>query len=306
MGDGLKKGESITRMALLPHVIEKVADEEVERLCKGAHRSETGKRIEHALSELRKLQKGESPDYDDEWVVLLYLTWYWIRQFNLCHELFKEAMADLSPGDRLHVVDFGSGPLTAQFAALLAFGGSGARVFFDSFDNSKAMLGIGNRIWKHVFRRINATETASHWKGQRTGDSLIGLKLRIGKYPPWEDGSGHRRILTAFHVFYESTQEHVRRDLATLKEVFRPDMYIATTTGKGDVMARVSPFGPVFSVHPKKRPPQNLLLPSDRIREWRRVLSERFDLGDSAKQDFRSRVPMWESKWPPDVLIHKV
>ncbi len=146
---------TLTWLAQLPHVIGKVADEEVERLRKGLTTSETGKRIEHALSELRKLQRGESPDYDDEWVVLLYLTWYWVRQFNLCHEIFKEAMAGLSPGDRLHVVDFGSGPLTAQFAALLASDRFGSmRVFFDSFDNSKAMLGIGNRMWKVFGYRV--------------------------------------------------------------------------------------------------------------------------------------------------------
>ena len=231
---------------VLSHVIEKVADEEVERLSKGLTAHETGKRIERALSELRKLQKGESPDYDDEWVALLYLTWYWVRQFNLCHELVKDAMTDLSPRDRLHVVDFGSGPLTAQFAALLASSGSlrGISVYFDSFDKSKAMLGIGKRMWQHAFVGVSGgsalTERPSNWKGQRTGVSLTGLKSRIGTYRPWKDGSDPHRLLTAFHVFYGSTQDRVRSDLATLKEVFQPHTYIATTTSKRDVMAKVS------------------------------------------------------------------
>lgn len=300
---------------VLSHVIEKVADEEFERLSTGLTKRERASCIEHALSELHKLQKGESPDYDDEWVALLYLTWYWIRQFNLCHEIFKDAMADLppgNPGNRLHVVDFGSGPLTAQFAALLAFGNSvrGVGVYFDSFDKSEAMLGIGKKMWKCAFvgrsGGSTSTERSSNWKGQRTGVSLIGLKSRIGMYRPWKDGSDSRRLLTAFHVFYGSTQERVRSDLATLKETFQPHMYIATTTSKSEVMARVSPFGPA-SVHPKNRPGR-ILLSSERITTWRRrrLLSDGLDLGNSAERNLKRRVPMWDSNRPPEMLMHKV
>lgn len=292
---------------VLSHVIEKVADEEFERLSKGLTAREAGTRIEHALSELRKLQKGESPDYDDEWVALLYLTWYWVRQFNLCREIFKYVMADLSPGNRLHVVDFGSGPLTAQFAALLAFGDSvrGVSVYFDSFDKSTAMLSIGRKMWKCAFGGGSGgsalTEQSLNWKGQRTGISLTGLKSRIGTYRPWKDGSDPRRLLTAFHVFYGSTQERVRSDLVTLKEVFQPHTYIATTTSKSDVMARVSPFGPA-SVHSKNRPGR-ILLSSERITTWRRILSDGLDLGNSAKRDLKRPVPVWDSNRPPEVLM---
>ena len=146
--------------ASIDSAIAVTARQEFESLCGPLSRTNVARRIESALRELGKLRYGDMPDYDDRWVALLYVLWYQPAHINLA---YGAAVQLLEGGDLLRrgaptlsVVDFGAGCLAAQSGLLVALADPRykkkskglSRIRIASIDSSRAMLDLGDRIWR--------------------------------------------------------------------------------------------------------------------------------------------------------------
>ena len=69
----------------LDRAIAEVAEAEYGRLAHGVPLDTQAKRVDAALQSLGRLKQGTPPDYDSEWVVLFYVTWYQPRQVHLAY-----------------------------------------------------------------------------------------------------------------------------------------------------------------------------------------------------------------------------
>ena len=74
---------------------------------------------------LARMGSDQPPNYDDEWLALLYLAWYGPSHINMAYTLFTEAIPqhdntlDIGPSG-VHLEDFACGSLAGQFGLVLA------------------------------------------------------------------------------------------------------------------------------------------------------------------------------------------
>ena len=262
-------GSSPTGRALSAAIVS-VADAEIKRLSKDIDGHGVAKCVQRGLLELAKIPKGGIPDYDDPWVVLLYL-WYWPGHFNMCLALLEEAMSGLKPESKVHLVDFGSGPLTAQFAAHVAALRVSKRIEMavDSFDTSSAMIEFGKAIWNN-YRK----SPSSIWKQQRTSNKFNELKKRIAEHPPWDSDQNEEHWLSAFHVFYEKAADTVRSDLDALHQIFDTTCYLASSHNYNSNL--VGHMSPVLNskAQPIEEPSRKVFDDTTQLTVWRRDLWE--------------------------------
>ena len=143
----------------LDKAIAKAAKTEIRRLVKAKGNKRTARAIENALHSLTGLQNGEIPNYDDEWLALLYSTWYQPSHINLAYSMIKEMAKRRNPKraimtrkGKLHVVDFGCGALAMQFGVALAAadalqqGQTLTSIKIDLIDSSQPMIDFGMEI----------------------------------------------------------------------------------------------------------------------------------------------------------------
>ena len=144
-----------------------VAEAEFERLSDGMSKGDVAANIRHGLAELEKLQSGRSPDYDNRWVALFYLTWYQPGQIGLCRQLIKRLPQIARPqrdNPRLHVVDFGCGALAMQLAIAWAAADVPAHrrfresIWIDSYDIAYNMVRLGHDLWEAFRHRVEDKE----------------------------------------------------------------------------------------------------------------------------------------------------
>ena len=101
------------------------------------------------------------PDYGNKWLALLNVSRYQLGHARLAAEIFRHLFEQSRimkqiEADPLHVIDLGSGALTAQIG-LAHFmrkrretGKNVPRIVFHNVDPSEAMKDIGNQIWKDI------------------------------------------------------------------------------------------------------------------------------------------------------------
>ena len=149
-----------------------VAKAEFRELSHGKDRQYVVERTIYALNELKKLQPqqghtGESPNYDDRWVALFYLTWYQPGQVSLARRVIELGCQTRGKPalQSLHLKDFGSGALAVQFAVSWAaeeyFGGGGAieSIKVDSYDICRPMVELGIKHWEKFKLRAKNNPT---------------------------------------------------------------------------------------------------------------------------------------------------
>ena len=221
----------------LDRAIETVANKEFRRLHKNSTPIGTAKKIEYALKELRKLQSGKIPDYTDEWVALLYLTWYQPSQINLVYSVIKKMLSKgVSLDDKLHVVDFGCGARAMQFGVALAVadaleqGKSINTIRFDLIDNSQPMISIGRKVWKQFKRDIRATPSL-----EPLNQACSAIKSRtFQSTDEIEQRTSHKRCwVSAIHAVYKKKKGKVKRSINSLVNDLNPDVCLTTTNQMG-------------------------------------------------------------------------
>ena len=104
--------------AALDRAIAEVAEAEYGRLAHGVPPDAQATQVDAALQSLRRLQQGTPPDYDSDWVVLFYLTWYQPRQVHLAYAALRQYVSANNPPQC--VVDYGCGALAVQLALAIA------------------------------------------------------------------------------------------------------------------------------------------------------------------------------------------
>ena len=209
----------------LENSIKSVANEEYRRLSRGLSLAEKANKIEWALKELEKLQFGKIPDYSDEWVALLYLTWYQPSHINLAYSLIEESGSPID--DKIHIVDFGCGALAMHSGVALATsdaiedGASFTRIRIDSIDSSRTMIRIGKKVWKRFKEELPMT---SSWSSLRQACEIA--KPRTNKeISSW----GDQCWVSAIHAIYKRNRRVVKPLINSLVNRLEPDVWFTTT-----------------------------------------------------------------------------
>ena len=109
----------------LDKTIATVAEQEFNRLCRGLNDFQVAEQVAIALDELEKLQGRGSPDYNNDWVALFYVTWYQPRQINVAlailRQLYEETLHEETKTNHpVEIIDVGCGALSVQFATAIA------------------------------------------------------------------------------------------------------------------------------------------------------------------------------------------
>ena len=234
-------------------------------LKKGSH-VDVVQSVAESLQSLDKLRGSGMPDYDNEWVALLYPAWYQPRQVNIvCSVLrtFRDngAAIDVAKqwdGDifriadgRAHFIDFGCGSLAMQFAVAIAAadsisqGQSVSEIRIDSYDPNPGMFKVGKRIWDEFVRRMKR-HCPEHPICQvfdliqcETHDDLDTL-------PKATDAMDAPRFLSAIHAVYKTTKGPVKDALESLVSEYNPVGFLFTTQGhktNWDLLHSASPIG---------------------------------------------------------------
>ena len=74
---------------VLDKVIATVAEQEFNRLCRGLNDVQVAEQVAKVLDEMDKLRGRGSPDYNNEWGALFYITWYQPRQINVALTILR-------------------------------------------------------------------------------------------------------------------------------------------------------------------------------------------------------------------------
>lgn len=235
----------------LDHAIAKVARAEFRRLIRLQGKEKAARGIETALRGLEGLQGGAMPEYDDDWLPVLYSTWYQPSHVNLAYSMIT-TMAKwrdskrrvLAPNGRLHVFDFGCGTLAMQFGVALAVvdalqrGQKFTAVWVELIDSSQKMIAQGKKIWRQFKAEVSRNP---HLDRLSEACDLIHSNIFEEYNPPLED----ERWLSAMHVAYRANQDEIENGLTRLRNGTDADVGFITYAPGSDsrkLALSVSPF----------------------------------------------------------------
>lgn len=223
----------------LDSALVKAAEDEYRRLSKelNGDRFEIAKAVEKALLELLKLLRGKMPCYDNEWVPLLYSTWYQPSHVNLAYSMIDAMVKKrgwdgaLTKSGKLHVVDFGCGTLAMQFGVALAAADALRRkervdsIRVDLIDSSRGMIDMGCKIWDQFKQEVNED---SKLDPLSEACSLVKSKV-LEDVERTEVCEGEDRWISAIHAVYEENKCEVETDLNKLGYRMNPDVGFVTS-----------------------------------------------------------------------------
>ena len=238
----------------LDNAIAKAAKAEFPRLTAklNGDKAKVARAVENALRGLAGLQSGDQPHYDDEWLALLYSTWYQPSHINLAYSMIK-AMAKqrdpegavLSPTGKLYVVDFGCGTLAMQFGIALAaadalhHGQTLTSIKIDLIDSNQPMIDLGLKIWRQFKKEIRGNDRLTRLS--EACDLICNETLTAMEVPAIYPG--YSRWLSAMHVVYGDNREDVKEELHRLSNAMDPHVGLITCFYTSKSLARsVSPF----------------------------------------------------------------
>ena len=240
----------------LDRSIREVGESEFNRLSESMSSSEWTRKIGYAFRSLSRLQQGEQPDYDDEWVALFYLLWYQPKQINLAYSTIKQMILEegfrslpLTDSHQLHIMDFGCGSLAMQFAIALTLTDelemdNGFQCFVDSIDRSQVMISVGGALWSQFelevqnHRELENLNYAMRLIEGRTYTNPSEISKRSVSTECW---------LSAIHAVYDSNKSDITPTLELLESELSPTAgfitHFADPKGRIRELARsVSPF----------------------------------------------------------------
>ena len=233
----------------LDKAITKVVCDEFNRISKNLSDVETAQKVEYALDQLSKLQRGVMPKYD-EWIAPFYVSWYQPPQINLAYSMIMDMVTEtydgvLAPTGKLYVYDFGCGALATQFGVALAAadalrnGQKLDSVYIASSDTSEAMIGIGVKVWEQFKSEVRREPRLSHLS---QACDLIEAQI-INGCPARKSSADETCWLSAIHAVYGTNEDDVRKRLSELGKWASPNVVFLTTHYKENALLyRASPF----------------------------------------------------------------
>lgn len=289
----------------LDNAITKVVCDEFNRISKKLSAGETARKVEYALDQLSKLQRGVMPEYDD-WVAPFYASWYQPAQINLAYSMITDMLTEtfdgvLAPTGKLYVYDFGCGALAMQFGVALAAADALRKgqkldsVYIASSDASKAMIIIGVKVWKQFKSEVRKESRLSH-----LSQACDLIKTQFANHSLARKPSADEMCwLSAIHTAYKTNQEEVKSDLDLLRADLNPDIGFATShIMELSVVNFISPFrrNDKYAPHPEivVYPVFEGGLP--KITEWRRACSNSLLNPSGRTINYLFKPVSW--KWP--------
>ena len=300
--------ESIVRKSL-DLAIARVAKNEYHRLSSGKDPEERLNCVTQALESLGRLQHGEMPAYNNEWVSLFYVTWYQPRQINLALAIVRHFFR----GNSLYVIDVGCGALAVRFAVAIAISergmqGATINVRVDGIDPSEPMRKIGDTLWKEfqsiVSKYPRLSSLSDICDGIDSNDSYSGstdahIRGACSSVECW---------LTTVHAAYESNKCSIRDTLTHIRRKSAPELEVVTSDRKKWGVA-CCVAGEGF----KKMPmPQLWCGPLRNTTAWRNGLINQLPQQSPGNiiPDYLGRSVQWNPQWrspsnPVVILIRK-
>lgn len=222
-----------------------------------------------ARRQVLSLRNLEMPEYDDEFVAMVYVAAYQLQHIHLTYSMVKDMQSRRNASTpamvrtgNLQVVDFGCGALAMQFGVALAVadaleaGENITHVKVDSMDINRPMLFIGRKIWKKFVDIVERDKGGDlRWVRKACRRLQFRLHTRVGTIERVGDADSW---LSAIHAVYEENEATVKRDLKSLYDGIAPVAGFMTCYAKHDqqdnqqyaaIAKRVSPFvGPKYDL----------------------------------------------------------
>lgn len=245
--------------------IAEVAKVDYGRLTKDMSPSSQGQRVDRALAELYKLQEGEQPDYDDEWVALFYLTWYQPRQIFLAYSALRQVIRGQKPPSQ--IIDYGCGASAVQIALSILIAQwlrdesirqgvpnpSHGIFAVHGIDPSEPMRRIGGVLWRQFQKEVKDTspritisdlsgvpynKRPKNFKGSLLDimDSMTDSCESHASYKDYAKSHAARHAaapdgcwLTAMHAVYdESNQQDMKTVFSLIRKEQEPTLELVT------------------------------------------------------------------------------
>ena len=269
----------------------RVAQEEFEVLSEGKAQGYVAQKVSNVMEDLKRLNRGISPEYADRWLALFYLTWYQPGHIALGRELVKSLNEDRESngvtlvGNRnLSVVDFGCGTLAMQFALLWAVsealenGAEIESVQVVSYDPADPMIEIGRRLWKETALEIARKEDlnlVSHCIRKV-------IKPHYHSMPPQGTAGEHdEQWLSALHTIYGSNLNEARAGLKQMALHLNPDAGLLSSHHNETPRSLLRQAAP-FDVDEYKKHSCPMLLPAidslPIVTKWRADIKEEWSI----------------------------
>lgn len=300
----------------LDKTIATVAEQEFNRLCRGLNDFQVAEQVAIALDELEKLQGRGSPDYNNDWVALFYVTWYQPRQINVAlailRQLYEETLHEETKTNHpVEIIDVGCGALSVQFAtAIAATEHQHTDVSVHGIDPSHPMKRIGETLWSEFCAIIveqpdllGLLQTCNLMTDScdlfDSFDSYLSTDHNLGYYP------SPSFLLLAVHVLYDSNRLGIQETLQNFHNIAPPfSMFIACHKSKSDIAESViGGHNSLQRLEPTELPLQGAL---PKTSEWRRYLRERLPEGSlEPKEYYLQRKVMWTVLGSPTLIYGK-
>ena len=201
-----------------------------------AQRVSLAARIDFALEELDKLQRGEIPDYSNPDVALFYSHWYLPEQVNLAYtlsaRLLEKRRHALGKERSLQLVDFGArtGAMALGLTLAIAQGLPSDKwpemIAVYQIDRP-AMLDVGDEIWGFLSREAS-TQEELHDLAAVMSHTLFERVESVAEWDADRTWNGAERWLSGLHVVYEETLRSNVTAYSRIRHLIRPHVSIVT------------------------------------------------------------------------------
>ncbi len=247
----------------LDQALVRVAQQEFDRLSRGHSQPELRKRVSEGLGSLGGLAFGTPADYDDPWVALLYLTWYFPRQVRLAADISASMFDSRRDGSQpLWILDYGCGTLATLFGLSLARDRRADRppIGVLAIDPSEQMRRLGLVVWRTSPELVDNRILCAPRKED--------FMKRLWSQPTYSTETW----FIAMHAIYEENQERLSSIVDEFQQKYSPTEMVLTCNSQHEKRARKAlPGATSLSMRDRRVH----VLP--RITKWRK------DLGDQLK-----------------------
>ena len=298
----------------LDKAIATVAEQEFNRLCRGLNDVQVVEQVEKALDELKKLQGMGSPDYNNEWVALFYVTWYQPRQINVAlailQQLYEAPLYELAVANSVEIIDVGCGALSVQFAtAIAATQHQHTDISVHGIDPSHPMKRIGETLWAEFCATIVEypdLSDLSNLCNLMAGDCDLfdSFDSYLSAYPEDLQTLGPNFLLLAVHVVYDSNELEIQETLQNFHR-FGPvfPMFVACYPSKSDIAESViGGHDSHLILEPKDLPLQGVF---PKTTEWRLRLLDRLPEEPPGDREVLLRGKVRWAVFPPTLVYGK-
>lgn len=300
-------------MTVLDLAIAEVAEKELRRLRRRLSDDDVSLKIGEAFEELDKLQSRiATPDYQNDWVSLFYLTWYQPRQINLIYSYLDQTMTRLP--SRLNVFDFGCGAWAVQVALAIfaaTHSQTKSKIAVHGIDPSPAMIGIGEQLWQELGKLVRQDRKLITLRQvmKTMSKECRTFTPRADNFPLYSDVdeafSDRERWVTSIHAVYGQMHPKLGKELKKARSRVQPTRIIVTCDdSKRELLDEaLDAVGCTFRTDDVRKVKFKGTLPN--TSEWRKTVRQQQmkSLSDQSRNYLKGNVKWWDIKWSPCVRI---